>query len=314
MFWQNLDQRVCDHLATARREVVLVAPFIKAPAFSRLLYAVADGVHVRTFTRWRVEEVAAGVSDLEILDLVEARPEVELHLCDELHAKIFLVDGAAALLGSANITAAALGLSARPNLELLQATDLSIGTARLFLADLEGRSRVATRAEADKIRARAAALRDKLPLEAPDPPDAQGEGRGLDAKSWFPAFRSPDRLYGLARDDEWMQRATAGDPALRDLLALAPPLEAGEAAFDSYVRDALLRLPLVAALQMLLVQPQRFGAVTDWLRTALPEATHEDRQAAGQTLIRWLTYFAPDRFEVGVPGTYSEVLRLRQGA
>ncbi|RRN63470.1 phospholipase D family protein [Caulobacter sp. 602-1] len=312
MFWHDLDQRLCEHLSTAKREVVLVAPFIKATAFQRLLDAVRPGVRVRTFTRWRVDEVAVGVSDLAVLDFVEAHAGAELHLCDELHAKVFLVDGAAALLGSANITAAALGLSAKPNFEVLQATRVAPGTARLFLAELEGRSRLATRAEAETLRAEAEALGARLPREAVTPPDAQGEGGAIQKQSWFPSFRSPDRLYALAVDDDWMLKAASGEPALQDLVALTPPLEAGEAAFDAHVRAVLLASPLVASLEAFLVAPQRFGALTDWLRTILPEASHEGRQSAGQTLIRWLTYFSPDRFEVDVPGTYSEVLRLRR--
>jgi hypothetical protein len=311
VFWRDLDQRISEHLSAATQDAVLVAPFIKASALKRLLAAIPIGVQVRTFTRWRVDEVAAGVSDLEVLDLLEARAGAELHLCDELHAKIYLVDGVAALLGSANISAAALGISARPNLEILQASTLSAGTARLFVAELEGRSRRATRIEADNIRARAEDLSRKLPIEVPTPPDAQGEGGATVPSAWFPAFRSPDRLYGLARDGDWMRLAAPTEPALRDLVALAPPLQAGEAAFDAYVRGTLLQSSLASALTGFLAEPQRFGAVAEWLRTILPEATHEERQAAGQTLIRWLTYFAPDRFEVGVPGAYSEVLRLR---
>jgi hypothetical protein len=110
-----------------------------------------------------------------------------------------------------------------------------------------------------------------------------------------------------------MKHATPKESALRDLIALAPPLDEGEAAFDLYVRSAMMRSPIIQALEGFLAEPQRFGAVTDWLRSFLPDASHQERQAAGQTLIRWLTYFAPDRFEVGVPGAYSEVLRLKTG-
>lgn len=313
MFWSDLDQRLRQHLSTATREAVLIAPFIKASALTRLLRAIPPNVPVRAFTRWRAEEVASGVSDLEVVDLIEARPGAELHLCDELHAKIYIVDGNSALLGSANVTAAALGLSARPNLEILHDATLSGGTARLFMAALETRSRPATRAEADNIRVRAEALRAKLPLEVPTPLDAQGEGTGQARAPWLPKFRSPERLYRLAKDEEWIMEAAPSEPALLDLVALAPPLDEGEPAFDAHIRSSLINSSVVAALEAFLAKPQRFGALTQWLRDVFPDATHDVRQEAGQTLVRWLTYFAPDRFEVGVPGSYSEVLRLRQG-
>lgn len=311
MFWRNLDRRVCDHLAAAGDEVVLIAPFIKASALERLLAAIPPGVPLRVFTRWRVDEVVAGVSDLEAFDLVEAWPGAALHLCDELHAKVYLVDGQTALVGSANITAAGLGLSTRPNFEVLQAVTVSRGTAALFIADLDARSRLATRQEAETIRALAEALRAKLPLEAPAPPDAQGQIQLATNRFWFPIFRSPDRLFGLSQDGDWMAHATSNEPAFRDLIALSPPLDAGERVFDAHVRVALTNAPVVRALEALLAEPQRFGSITDWLRGVLPDATHEERQSACQTLIRWVTYFASDRFEVDVPGAYSEVLRLR---
>lgn len=52
------------HLATARRGVLLCAPFIKAAVAKRLLSVIPPGVPVEIYTRWHVEEVAAGVSDL----------------------------------------------------------------------------------------------------------------------------------------------------------------------------------------------------------------------------------------------------------
>ncbi len=311
MFWRDLDERVREHLSAAKREVVLVAPFIKAATLDRLLGAVPAAIAVRVFTRWRIEEIAAGVSDLAVLDLVEARPEAELSLCDHLHAKFYLADGTAALIGSANLTSAALGLSTRSNLEILQPMSLEKGTAALFLTELELHSRPATRLEAEALEAAAEILRAKSP-DAPVPPDAQAVAQAP-PPPWFPRFRSPDRLYALATDSDWVLQAAPDEPALHDLLALAPPLQGGEVAFDAYVRDALLASPSIIALEQFLWEPRRFGALTDWLRTIMPTASHEERQIAGQTLIRWLTYFAAEKFEISVPGSYSEVLRLRGG-
>lgn len=308
MFWRDLDNHVRRHLAGAVRTVVVAAPFIKADALSRILEEVPAAANLVIYTRWRVDEVAAGVSDPQILEPVEARGG-EVWLCDELHAKLFVADDCA-LVGSANVTGAALGLSRRPNLELLQPVDSSGGILGLFLAELRTRSRRATAAEAVAVLEKAASIAAAAPPELLAAPDAE-QAQAAEAPPWFPAFRSPDRLYGLATDPEWLRQAKPSDPALRDLLALQANASADEAAFEAAVRERLRTSEVVRRLDDFLAEPQRFGALTDWLRTVMPAADHKQRQEAGQTLIRWLTYFDPDRYIVGTPGAYSEVLSLK---
>ena len=46
-----------------RNTAVFVAPFVKRAAFGRLLLALPADVSLLCITRWRPEEVAAGVSD-----------------------------------------------------------------------------------------------------------------------------------------------------------------------------------------------------------------------------------------------------------
>lgn len=41
--------------------------------------------------------------------------------------------------------------------------------------------------------------------------------------------------------------------------------------------------------------------------------SHAERQTAAQTLIRWIIYFDPERYQIGTPGSYSETLSLRDG-
>lgn len=314
MYWRDLEARVCAHLATAKRAAVIVAPFIKRGSFERLLAATPADASVRVFTRWRVEEVASGVSDPQIFELVESRTGAELRLCDTLHAKLYLVDGTHALIGSANVTAAGLGVSARPNLELLQAAAPSATVSALFLAELRSQSRLATKAEMEAVLAASAALRQSAPVEFTDAPEAQIEeddAADPTIRPWLPTFRSPERLFALGADPEWLERAGPRDAALRDLAQIDVSPAEGEAVFDAAVRAKLRASELVRRLDAFLSEPRRFGQLTDWLRGVLPEADHEARQTAAQTLIRWLTYFDPERYRVDVPGDYSEVLSLR---
>src|SRR5258706_3983855 len=102
----------------AQRELLLVAPFVKAGTINRLFASVQDHVAVKCITRWRPDEILAGVSDIEIWGLLKSRPLSTLLLRTDLHAKFYRADENC-LVGSANLTATALGWSRQPNLELL---------------------------------------------------------------------------------------------------------------------------------------------------------------------------------------------------
>lgn len=94
--------------AAGRRDILLVAPFVKAHTLERLLGQVAAEVAVRCVTRWRPEEIVAGVSDLEVWPLLRDRVQSSLWLHPDLHAKLYRADDTC-LIGSANITDTALG-------------------------------------------------------------------------------------------------------------------------------------------------------------------------------------------------------------
>jgi hypothetical protein len=93
-----------------------------------------------------------------------------------------------------------------------------------------------------------------MPPALPAAPDAQREvgsdNAGL-AVDWFPAFRSPERLYGLATDPEWLAEVSGKDPALQDLLALAVHPEGGRAVFEAEIRKKLRESALVRPLSCL---------------------------------------------------------------
>src|ERR1022692_1775427 len=113
----SLGDQVTELIAGATSSVVIVAPFIKRAPLERLLEAVAPEIALSCYTRWRPDEIAAGVSDLEVWPLLRARNGT-LRLRYDLHAKVFQADGLC-LVGSANVTLAALGWAPAANLELL---------------------------------------------------------------------------------------------------------------------------------------------------------------------------------------------------
>src|SRR4051812_18305167 len=68
----RLGEGLLEACGTAQEELVLCAPFIKKHVLQRLVDATAPSVGLEVFTRWRPDEVAAGVSDTAILSIAAA--------------------------------------------------------------------------------------------------------------------------------------------------------------------------------------------------------------------------------------------------
>ncbi|KQT50207.1 hypothetical protein ASG47_19970 [Devosia sp. Leaf420] len=303
MLWRDLGDHVETLAESAERSLVLVAPFAKIAIVAGLLRSVPEGVTPQLYTRWRVEDVAAGVTDTRVLDVVEERGGT-VWLVDDLHAKAVVADGQRALVGSANLTAAGLGRSRHPNLEIMTAVEDG-GAIAPFLLTLRSRARLATLREAAEVEAAAADLRQTMPTMVQ--PDSEPADEAVEKGIWTPGFRSPDRLFRLYSDPCWWQSAKPHDPALQDLVELGLPGELRESVFNERVRAALLSFSWAQDLDVLLNEPQRFGSVAAIIGRYLPYGNRAAKQAAAQVVIRWLIHFAPDRFAMRTPN-YSEIL------
>lgn len=299
LLFHDLEASLHEFVATAGEHLAVVAPFIKAPQLSALLASVPEGVRTLVTTRWRADEIASGVSDLEALDVCRLHG-AELRLVDRLHAKLFVVDHRDVLVGSANLTARALGVSAQHNLEVLFASRPSRRSITLFTAALQAESRLATDGERREVAAAVTLIAPPRPVDAPTK---------MRSATWLPQFRSPDRLYAVYRNLSEGAADQADGPAMLDLAALRLPFDMGREDFESAVRGRLLGMPAIGRLEVLLTRPRRFGEVSAWISQLRPEADHPLRQRTAQTLLRWLVHFASDRFRIETP-SHSEILSL----
>ena len=102
--------------AEARR-LFIVAPYIKANALARVLDAAARIESLTCVTKWDPRDLAMGVSDIECRSIVKKHGG-SFRLHPHLHAKYYRMDEVD-LIGSANLTFAAMGWSDQPNLEIL---------------------------------------------------------------------------------------------------------------------------------------------------------------------------------------------------
>lgn len=98
-------------LASAEADVLLVCPYIKSTIIRSIRGVLRPGVRVRTLSRFLEREFRMGSSDLEAhywLSGHDGCADFELRRLDHVHAKVFIVDGRVAFVGSSNLTISGL--------------------------------------------------------------------------------------------------------------------------------------------------------------------------------------------------------------
>ncbi|MBY5841271.1 phospholipase D family protein [Rhizobium leguminosarum] len=278
-----------EHLGAASGRVVLCAPFIKAGVLRRLLAAMSKDVDLDIVTRWHPQEVAAGVSDLEIFDLISGRPRSKLRLLDNLHAKLYISD-ARLLAGSANLTATALGWCDDPNIELLMPVSIDDPNVQRCLDSLK-HARDATMEERDAIRAAADAIDGSpLPLAAAVVDEM--------ASVWLPRLAAPANLFHAyrPRSRERLTRDSL-EAADHDLAALALPPGLSETAFIGEVGRRFCEMPAIVLILRAAEEDLTDEAAAALVATLSINA--EISPATGWRIVRdWLTMFMGDRYEI----------------
>lgn len=284
--------------------ILICSPFIKVDALEVLLENVRSGVAVKVVTRWKASEVALGVSDLEVFDLIQKRENAQLYLIDDLHAKCYFSDDRC-LTGSANVTAKALGWSQTPNVEILVEVPGDAQEVKNLLLQLQS-ARAASFNERQKVAEEA----DNFVL----PEEAQGPEPGVSDKSvasraWLPTCGAPDRLFEVYNGDQSAGIAFGTyEDAQNDLSAIAPPPGLIRSEFEAYVADVIVEMPgfqrVISEIPSKVNDQQ--GAYI--VRSIEGRYTEEEGIKQWQIVRDWIKWFLSDRFEVA-PESF--VVRLR---
>ena len=299
---------LADAVALSQRRVLLVAPFIKANVLRRLLECIRADVDVDVVTRWRPEEIASGVSDLDVFGILNERPRSSLRLCDRLHAKYYRVDDAV-LLGSANLTGKGLGWVENCNLELLFQSPWRSDPFGAFEIELSSQSVLATEELRNLVELAAASLPRPVPSIAALIDHAVGVNP---PGQWFPVTRHPEYLYRAYLGQVSDLTSAAAEQTAVDLARIHPCPSLSSEAFHAAVQVALLQNPCVVAVEQFTSRSRRFGEMRAFLGDQLAAAGIErDRSEAWQTLLRWLLYFFPQRYRAETT-RFSEAFSVRR--
>lgn len=270
--------------SSSRRELVLCAPFAKEAVVAQLLSGVPDDVQLVLFTRWRPDEVAAGVSDTQVLDVLESRGG-KVYLHDRLHAK-FYRNESRVLLGSANLTATALGWSPSSNLELL------VDSVRSEIDWLEAELLTSGVAATRELAAEVEAVAELL---APDVAVPHGVVTQVPPRVWVPSLRMPADLYVAYSRGAGTLTSRSAIAAVSDLEVLDLPFGLDRFQFERLVGHRILRHQLFQAVDEFVAEPRRFGEVRRFISEYL-DLDRDSADATWQTLMRWLLEFLPLRY------------------
>lgn len=289
---------IIELMRSATDDVLIVAPYIKAHALQRLISVIPDTVtRLICVTRWLPEDIASGACDLEIFDLVADRLGGVLRIHPHLHAKYYRTSSLA-MIGSANITARALGWSSPPNIELLVQLPVDLPGLVQWEERLLGSTLPATVELRDQIAEQAARLKvegavaiiPEVETQSPEP-DASG--------LWFPECPVPDRLWEVYRSagvDTMVSSAREG--AEHDLIALAPPKGLSKDLFEAYITGILKQIPIIEDIDRLSTAGLSDNQAKAFLTEKLGTDIAYNHEEVWRILKHWMIHFFPANYRL----------------
>ena len=290
---RKLGDDITSLLCSAQNSALIVAPFMRSEALSRLLDSIPVGTETTVVTRWRPADLLAGASDLGVYDLAESK-KIPLYLRQDLHAKFFAADDRC-LVGSANVTLTALGWRTPANLELLTPATRTADHIVEFEEMLLAGSVRATAEQRDRLEELLERL-GRLPTVASE--IEEETAIGVLPPSWVPRARNPEELYLVYSGDSDVSRTTLQtmQEDLRQIGAI-PGMDAD--GFRAWVAATINQAPLVSrVIQCIEEKGEMTESVLYDLLVEIGADINEYRpRDVLKVLERWLTYFLPMQYE-----------------
>ncbi len=258
----------------ASNDVFLAAPFIKKDTLQKILAVIPVEIERLTVvTRWVPSEIALGVSDLEVFDLLDkSNAQLLLHPC--LHAKYYRVDNRC-LIGSANI--------------------------RQLEVQLINQAIAATKFIVNALQREVNEFKKKFPGQVTTIED-QGAHINHNHQVWLPVCNRPDYLYRIYTShdtsDLLISVVNAGKEDLY-MLNVLPGLT--EINFKKYIAAIFEHIPIVKEIHSLskgsgITSDAAKGVITKY-RAQISDPIY-DSETYWQIFKTWLIYFFPKRYRI----------------
>ena len=289
-----------DIVRSAEDTLVIVAPYIKVATLKKVVDEIASGSPALTcVTRWLPEDIAAGVCDLEILDVIEGFPGGKLLVHPHLHAKYYRGDGRC-LVGSANLTSRGLGWTTPANVELLIEMSSDFDSLREWEVALLNSAVPATQELQKNIRREADRLLANSALSQPPEVEQIADERAS-ALQWVPRCPVPERLWDVYSGEKLETIISATQKtAQEDLSDLAVPAGLTKNLFESYIIGILKQMPLIAEIDTLALSGLSDSQAQTFLENRLGDSTPYPTDETWRILKDWLIYFFRQTYRLEV--------------
>ena len=268
-------------LSSNAQSLVIAAPYIKVNALSTVLANVNPEASLTCVTRWNLQDIGLGASDIECRTMITERGG-SFMLHPSLHAKYYRVDDIV-LLGSANLTPSAMGWSSQPNLEILCRAGDDFDALAFQQSLLEG-ARELTDAEFRSWVTLTAITAESNSMLAVSQPQ-------LD--TWRPATRDPRHLeLSYQGREEEIASVDEQQAAWRDIQALSIPQGLTDEQVRAWVSACLLATPFANTVIQLRSSEDAPSAIALLAATYGLSATAARRGM--ETAESWLAFLAPE--------------------
>lgn len=289
----KIGDRLLTVLCDAQQTVRIAAPFIKAYALERALMAIPDDVDVTCIARMRPEDVASGVCDIEVFDLIMQRKGAVFLIHPHLHAKFFAAD-MLCLVGSANLSQTALGWRTPSNVELLVELNTSEHGLEEWWNELLAQSIEATTAMRDAVKEEAAKL---ISLGSPIPRPETDQDTIESETIWVPECPRWTGLWEVYSGDDEQLPTSALASAKSDLAALGLPPGLNQIGFEKAIQTSFKHTQIFQQMDQLSQQGLSDLAAH---KVLIEECgiSPRDAERRWQLLKNWLSGLYPNEFRV----------------
>lgn len=319
VYFSKLHEALFLKLQDAVHYVTLYSPYIKKEVVERLISNVGSDVKIQVICSWKIEDLAKGVSDIEVYPLLKNKGH-HLFYCPSLHLKTFLFDDEYLLTGSANLTSKGLGICKDANLETLVEIDPIPNDYAIYLRNILMNSFLITDEIFNQMTKMVSTFSEKNDCDAWELNELEKNFRDIIMKkdyfliSELPMTNSPKELYEKIIN---IKAGSIVEPVVTHdiaLYALGQKEWDNAEEFENYLSDKFFSHPFIKELCGFIDRPRRFGEFKEWVQnncTDVPVPSRRELTGNVQVLYGWLKDLGKDKFEYSRPG-HSEILEPKK--
>lgn len=310
----NFGSELIDSINKAQHEILIVSPYIKKDVLHVIINnAITDKISITCITRWKPEDVAFGVSDLEIMDLIRNIDNARLMLNPDLHAKYYRIDDHC-FIGSANLTQNGIGWSKKPNLELMYKVKLPDENIANFEENVLLRSVTATEEHRKLIEELSNNQSIKTLNFSMYNSEQENSEQYATEKSdlysvnslWLPLCSRPEELYNIYSEQI---RGNIIESIIelgkRDIAYMGIPLGLDEDAFWKYCKFRLLQMPAILIIDEILTEKSlKDSEAIDILEKKVLNPAY-DISDLWENTKKWVKYFFSNRYRIRTSEFYN---------